>query len=183
VRKRWRWLAAAAVLVVGVAVVGVRVAVAADGGPHSGIGFGKSGDISRAQAGGCWNDGCNWLYYNTGGAYCYDAYRKSNVVYSTLGSSTQWWLEIRYSHACGSAYAYVHNLTESGANCRVDLWRSQDYGASFQYVTDEQVESPSYNFAYTTMIGDADANRLVEAQVVCAFAGGGTASSEVAREG
>jgi hypothetical protein len=182
VRKRWRWLVAALVLLAGTALVGVRVAAAADAGPHGGGYGGKSGDISNADAGGCWNDGCDWKYYNTGGAACYDAYHKSNTIYGTFGSSTQWSIEIRYSHACGAGYAFVHNLTESGATCRVDLWRTGDFGSTWSYVTDEFVETPTYNFAYTTLIGDFDGPRKLRAQVVCAFAGGGSASSDWATE-
>src|SRR5205814_8117008 len=176
VRRRWRWLSAVTLVVAATVPVGVRVAAASDAGPHAGDG------IHPQVAGGCWDDGCNFKYYNSGGAACYDAYHKSNTVYGTFGSSTQWSVEVRYSHACGAGYAYVHNLTESGANCHVDLWRTDDFGASWSFITDEFVETPTYNFAFTAMIGDYDAPRKLRAQVVCAFNGGGTAFSGWANE-
>ncbi|MEV4416589.1 hypothetical protein [Catellatospora sp. NPDC049609] len=125
---------------------------------------------SPAQAA-CWNLGCNGYYYDAAG--CTDAYRKSPIQRGTLGSRTEWWLEIKYSPKCGAAFAYLHNHTEYKGNeyrteCRAQVWTmnvvtEQEYG-NYYY---EPVETPTYNFAYTKMSGDYGTNIKAFANVVC----------------
>jgi len=127
-------------------------------------------------AGGCFDEGCNNKYYNSGGASCTDHRRKSNVVYGNGAySTTDWSLEIRYSSACGAAFAYLHNFTENfdAEDCGIQFQRSSDSGATWTIVAYawESVETPTYNFAYTRMVGDAGSRERVRARVVCFLAG------------
>lgn len=123
-------------------------------------------------AGGCYDEGCNNKYYNTGGASCTDHDRKSNVVSGTGPySTTAWTLDIHYSQACGAAFVYVHNFTEKYLSqpCSVELYRSSNSGSTWTWVqyAFEEVETPTYNFAYSKMVGDAGATEKVRGRVVC----------------
>lgn len=125
---------------------------------------------SAAQAA-CFDKTCDGKYYDEAG--CTDAYRKSPILRGTLASKTEWWLEIKYSPKCGTAFAYLHNHTEYKGSeyrteCRAQVWTmnvATDDMHSYGYA--EPVETPTYNFAYTKMARDYGANIKAFANVVC----------------
>jgi hypothetical protein len=122
---------------------------------------------SNAVAAGCYDESCNGKYYKTMG--CWDAAPKSNTVsWWPQGSSTRATVQLYYSRACGAAFAYVKNLSErSGWICDAWLFRSRDNLATWDLAYWEPVETPSYNFAYTLMVGDAGATEKGVAQATC----------------
>lgn len=132
-------------------------------------------------AGGCWDDGCNYRYYNYGGPRCTDARPKSvRSFYSKIGSSTTWRLDVYYSHACGAGFAYVRNLNETrSTQCYVETWFTFNNGYSWQGHDREPIDA-GYTFAYTTMVGDAGPYDKVRGRVSCTFsdAVGGTIWSD-----
>jgi hypothetical protein len=124
---------------------------------------------AAAAAGGCWDEGCNYQYYNYGGPNCTDVRRVSPTVYGDTGSvvGRQWWMEILYSPSCGAGFAYLHNMyPRPGLSCYLRLYRSRNSGASWDQIWAETVE-PGLDFAYTVMLGDADWNERLAGQVAC----------------
>ena len=167
-------LAVAATAVVAI-ILGATPASANDPNATRDSGGGKpptrstngSARIAAAVAGGCWNDGCNYKYYNYGGPSCTDAYLKSPIERAWSGSTTEYWMEVRYSPACGAAFTYVHDITpQPGMTCYMRLYRSLNSGNTWDHLWSERVE-PGLNIAYTVMMGDYDWNKRVAGRVYC----------------